>query len=289
MRDKLLWSRPTRSGLCDRLMDLILVSSLAKINNQSLYLKWYQGDDLSFSNYQKETWPICRWTDYLLENIQNYFSLPENVNFINPNTKLEKPLIFDNYLGGVHSPKTFYQLCDMNIDYEQFYNVYRDTIEQFKPKQKLLNLVDPTEQIDLAVHLRRTDKVNFNPNGVEIHNSELKKLNDITLRCIVEEIEKTKKQKKVLICSDDDKAKMDLQSRIQDKCIVVDSPKVNYEFEKTYVDLIMLSQSKKIIMSQKHSNFSIFASLMHEAELVYFYKDNNFILNSSLPFYIYYD
>jgi len=51
----------------------------------------------------------------------------------------------------------------------------------------------------------------------------------------------------------------------------------------------MLSQSKKIIMSQKHSNFSIFSSLIRETELIYFYKDNNLISNSSLPFYTYYN
>jgi hypothetical protein len=289
MKGKLLWSNSTLSGLCDRLMDLILMSSLARIIDKDLYLKWRQIDEFGLSDYQKETWAGCRWTDYLIENVQNYFELPENINFINSNTEFQNGLVIDKYLGGIYSPKTFYQLLNLNIDYEQFYNVYRDTIGQFKPRQKLLNLVDLTEQIDLAVHLRRTDKVNLSPNGVEIHNDDLQKLNDITLKCIMEEMEKTKDKKKVFICSDDDKAKLNLQSKIQDKCIIVDSPKVNYEFEKTYVDLFMLSQSKKIIMSQKHSNFSIFSSLIRETELIYFYKDNNLISNSSLPFYTYYN
>ena len=53
------------------------------------------------------------------------------------------------------------------------------------------------------------------------------------------------------------------------------------DIEKTYVDLYLLSQSKNIVLSQKHSNFSVFASQINRVRLFYFFKDNDMIKNGN--------
>ena len=70
---KILWTNATKSGLCDRLQDLFLMSAYAYMHDSDLYLYWPQGQrDLQFNQFQLDTWPNSRWADYLKENVSNY-------------------------------------------------------------------------------------------------------------------------------------------------------------------------------------------------------------------------
>ena len=53
----------------------------------------------------------------------------------------------------------------------------------------------------------------------------------------------------------------------------VDNFKINELYEKTYVDIYMMSRCDVIILSQKHSSFSLFASLIGGCKLIYLYED----------------
>ncbi|MHA2087958.1 MAG: hypothetical protein ACW972_06765, partial [Promethearchaeota archaeon] len=228
-----------------------------------------------------ETWPKARWHDYLKINLCSYFNLPKNINFLNnPNFDREPGIkLFNDYLGGIYSESSF---CDKyKLDKKLFNDLYQKTLSEFTPKKKLLDLISDNTKIDLAVHLRRTDKINSSPNHVEIHNQELKNLDDMTLQSVFNEINNSKRNLNIYVCSDCEKSKNSFIEKISSKCTIIKTPKVNFEFEKTYVDLYLLSISGKIIMSQKHSNFSCFASSLNNAELVYFYEDNEFINSSS--------
>lgn len=278
---KIFWTNVTKSGLCDRLQDILLMSAYASLNGCDLYLYWPQGNkDLRFNKFQLDTWPNSRWSDYLKENLCNYFNLPKNIHFL-PQNSLEdtgEVLFFNDYLGGVFSRKTFAE--KYGLDKNKFYKFYDKAVSEFTGKDKLKNLTDKDKQIDISVHLRRTDKINSNPNFVEIHLRELENLDDMTEECVLMEIKRSNKKLNVYVCSDCPKSKAKFVDKICDKCNIIESPPVTHDYEQTYLDLYLLSQSQKIIMSQKHSNFSYFASLLNESELIYFYPDNEMITNS---------
>jgi hypothetical protein len=278
---KIFWTNATKSGLCDRLQDLFLMSAYASLKDCSLYLYWPQGNkDLSFNKFQLDTWPNSRWSDYLKENLCSYFSLPENIHFLPENCldNTGETWHFNDYLGGIFSRKTFAERYGLNKN--EFYKFHDKALSEFVAKDKLTKLVNKESRIDLSVHLRRTDKINSNPNFVEIHLEELRSLDDMTEECVLREIKLSNRKLNVHVCSDCPEAKAKFIGKICGKCNIVEPPSANQDYEQTYLDLYLLSQSKKIIMSQKHSNFSFFASSLNKSELIYFYSDNKLINNS---------
>ena len=103
---KLIWAESPKSGLCDRLIDLMLMSTLAKAKDDFLYLRWREGEEIHFTKRQIDTWPAYRFTDYLLENVQRYFHFPENIVFVDDIDK-HKGFRVNDYIGGIHSPRSF--------------------------------------------------------------------------------------------------------------------------------------------------------------------------------------
>lgn len=278
---KILWTNPTKSGLCDRLQDLFLMSAYAYMHDSDLYLYWPQGsDDLNFNQFQLNTWPTSRWTDYFKENICLHFNLPSNIHFLPKKSSVSsEPVVhFNNYLGGVLSRKMFAE--KYGLDKNSFYKFHNKALSEFTAKNKLINLVGENTQIDLSIHLRRTDKINTNPNHVEIHTQELKWLDDMTMKCVLDQIKESHKKLNIYVCSDCPESKNEYIDKLSSKCNIIQAPNTNHDCEQTYIDLHLLSKSQKVIMSQKHSNFSYFASSINESELLYFYSDNELISGS---------
>lgn len=267
------WSSPTLSGLCDRLVDLFLVASFAKYHNAELYLDWPRSPKNTSSpqswinDGKQETWKETRYYDYLFENFSQYFSLPD---FIKINT--EKPrhdYEFGDYLGGIYSPISFHsKFLSQDLSLEQYLELFYSVTKLFLPTDKLKSLVLPISEPYVSIHIRRGDKVKDSPNGVEIKKTELEDLNERT----TEAINKILKSgiNKLHFCSDDDHALSFYREKYKE--FLFNCGPTPTGIESTYVDLYMLIQSKAIILSQKYSSFSFFASMVGRKELIYLYS-----------------
>jgi hypothetical protein len=274
--NKIFWNNSTLSGLCDRLIDLSLMSAYAKVQDKNLLLQWNLQS--GFTEFQLKTWSKDRFEDYKKENFTKYFNLPSNILFLDENNFDGVELVFHDYLGGVYSTKTFYtKYCDNLCSYEEFKKAHYNTLSEFTPKQALLDIVGTNNVIDISVHLRRGDKVNNNPNFVEISSEHLNSLDSLTKECFIQQINLFKEKPTVFVCSDSAEAKKDFIEEFTERCNFIDRSPINFSYEKTYIDLYLLSISKTIIMSQKHTNFSIFSSLINRNKLIYFFEDNEMI------------
>lgn len=281
---KIAWTNSSLSGLCDRLVDLFLVAAMSRVMGSSeLIVPWKV--NRNFTNKQLKTWSPARFEDYKCENFLQYFEPPHDVRILTENDffnfRLEGYTHFTDYLGGVFTPKTFHEryltkICTLT----EFKSTHDQVVKELTPRKKLLDIIGESPELDLAIHLRRGDKVNDNPNDVEISNDSLSTLDEMTKSCIDKLILK-KENGTIFICSDEDNSLKEYEKRYSN-CILLRPAKTYTEVERTYVDLYMMSRAKIIIMSQKHSNFSLFASQMGGGKLVYFYKDNSMIVDGKI-------
>jgi hypothetical protein len=283
--NNIYWTHSTESGLCDRLIDLTLMSTYAKIKKSNLYLNWkivHSGQKYlwDINDGITKEWDEVRYRDYLYENLKQYLNLPDNIH-IGQGTYNE---IFPYYLGGVHSPYSFYmQFLKNKVTIEEFVNTYFSVISEFSPTEKLNKLIEDVTIPNLSVHLRRRDKIRMDTDGGSLHPKELDDLNKMTILFIDNFISKNKNTK-IFFCSDDE----DVLNMFTEKYSnnVIKPPSFNNTIEKTYFDIILLSKSSNILMSQKHSNFSLFSSLLGKTNLYYLYEDCMLTRNgfNHLPF-----
>lgn len=293
MTNSILWIKPSITCLGDRLLDTMLLSTYAKLIEADLYFPWVDcpftiGEENPTYSYKpgvKKSWDKVRFDDYKFENFSQYFNLPKNIKI---NESVDNPThLFNEVLGGCVSPILFYEryltgICSLDI----FNNTFRETMSEFSPTDKLLNLVSNKQKPNITVHLRRTDKINTNGDYNTFMTYEgLDSLNDKT----IETINKLYNGKNTFYFSSDDAIEKDKYHKLYPNHIEHDTTCL--DIEKTYIDLYMLSISDYIILSQVHSNFSVFASYINESKLVYLYE-NCLIINNKFNIsnnFIYYE
>ena len=289
----LFWTNSTCSGLCDRLIDLFIVSSMAKLYNKNIYLFWREQP---INEIQQSIWNKIRFNDYKIENVKKYFIFPEIIfiiseeelnNMIINSNELNKNnnTIFNIYLGGIYSPITFYEnFIDKKYSLESYINIFLDLINQFKPTSKLLNLVNDLPKNIISIHLRRTDKTthlvsHIDSNGVAFY--ELEDLDSKTKKILNKILEE--KEYYLYFSSDCNNTKILYEEEYQEKlnkgCILNFKNNIKDEIEQTYIDIYIMSISNYIIMSQRHSSFSLFSSLINKNNLIYLYNDS--IINNN--------
>lgn len=276
----IIWTNSTLSGLCDRLNDILILSTYAKIKNK--ILKFNYRTQPFENSIQENLRPLYRKEDYLLENLHKYIKFPENIIIYKENEIItlnkDEDEIFHNYLGGCYSPITFYNtfssnLCCIEKFIETFYN---------QTKQVLFNINIDLLKYDnfVSVHLRRTDKVSNYTNrhhGIKIE--ELNELDNITYEIIEKFINKG--YTNFYFCSDDKEILKNYINKYNSQINVINNDLSDYisfntledQIKSVYTDLYIMSCSKYIILSQKHSSFSLFASLINKSTLIYIYDD----------------
>ena len=274
----IIWTNSTNSGLGDRLIDISLMSAYAKVLKSDLYFDWKiftNGGvhEWNFNQSEKKKWEDIRFVDYLYENFSRYFSLPKNIHvnkFVDNRLNISRMdcIFFNDSLGGVNSPHLFHQkyLLD-KISIDDFLIIFNDTLREFQPTDLLLNIVGDLKP-DIALHLRRQDKVRLESCSVTLRPDQIDDLNERTSN-LVNEL--TSGDKVLYIASDDISEKNNYLNRYNGYS--VDNFKINELYEKTYVDIYMMSRCDVIILSQKHSSFSLFASLIGGCKLIYLYED----------------
>jgi hypothetical protein len=172
----------------------------------------------------------------------------------------------------------------MHISEDEFTFEFYSLISQLKPTEKFSNLLNLNIRPDISIHLRRTDKVVDNPDAVQIQLDELKFLNEVTKICLDKLIGNcTNDYINLYFCSDDPlvRAQWIKMYKGKKKVKIINSPSAISNFESTYFDLLTLSMSHSIILSQKHSNFSLLASLINQSKLIYFFDTNPMNINGS--------
>lgn len=272
----LIWKKSTKSGLCDRLLDLFIMASYSKLINKKLLLKW---EEQPINDIQAKVWNHAGFNDYKIENVKMYFILPEHIYIVSDidfenciNNLGNDDIIFNDYLGGIYSPITFYEkYIDKKFELDEYIDKFNSLVNKFKPTEKLINLSQNIPKNLISVHLRRTDKSSKFILAAEYHGvgENVNELNNKTINVI----------KKLINCrynnfyfaSDCAITKNEYEKMFNQQNLI--NYKINKDIEQTYVDLYLMSQSKYIILSQKHSSFSLFASLINKSILIFFYND----------------
>lgn len=124
-----------------------------------------------------------------------------------------------------------------------------------------------------SIHLRRTDKVregkDIDKHMIGTH--ELDGLNKITKDWIVDA---AKTHNHFYICGDDDAAVSEYKDFVVGNRLSLFDPTVGDidSWERTYIDLAVMSASKTIFQSQRNSSFSRFAAMLRGAKMINAYE-----------------
>ncbi len=288
----IIWNNSTLSGLGDRLNDILILSAFAKIKNKKLKLIWRTQDFDPNCEFAIKR-PAYRRLDYLLENLYKYISLPENIIIYKENTNIDfnkDDEFFNSYIGGVHSPITFFNTyIDKSIfKIEDFINTYYTQANEIKFIFDIdLNKFNKI----ISVHLRRTDKLHVreaDTHGVSINKIHI--LDDLTINLIEKFINDG--YTNFYFAGDDIYYINQYIEKYKDRINIL-----NYklrddseEIKNTYLDMFIMANSEFIILSQRHSSFSLFASMINKAKLIYLFNDDiiEHTNYKSLPNIIYY-
>ncbi len=279
-----IYLNSNRSGIGDRLIDLILVYTFAKFNGyNNIYLTWIEDKQDMISNnsihtiIRREKTPF-REKDYLLVNLLNFIILPDDIIFVsekelNEKVSLSNNFVFNEYMGLKYSVFTFvnkFLNTYSEEDKNNFINIYYDNYSKIKFKNIPDDIINTFKFNNIiTIHLRRSDKVvndNGDSNGILV--KDLEKLNNITIQFVEKCIEKGFKN--ICFVSDEKIVKKTFINLFENKCNIINFD--GDDISQTYYDLYCISNSKKILMSQNFSVFSIIGSLIGKNTLYYIYN-----------------
>ena len=289
----IIWNNSTLSGLGDRLNDILILSSFAKIKNKKLKLIWRTQDFNENCEFAIKR-PSFRRKDYLLENLNKYISLPENIIIYKEGTNIEynnnEDELYTSYIGGTSSPITFYHANMDNLKYniKDFLDIYYSQAQNIKFNFDIY--FDKYNKI-ISVHLRRTDKLHVKEretHGVSIDKIHI--LDNLTFDLIEKFINDG--YKNFYFAGDDIYYINQYINKYNNRINILNSKlrDDSDDIKNTYLDLYIMANSEFIILSQRHSSFSLLASMINKAKLIYLFNDDiiEHTNYKSLPNIIYY-
>ena len=283
MKKKLIYFISNRSGIGDRMMDIILMYTFADCLNADLYLNWsdsekmLMGEKTDIHSILRHDKTPYRAEDFKFKNFIKYIELPNNINFVSEFeiiklTKLKNTINFFDYLGMQYSPYTFLDKYQPNLSLEVkkiFYDTLMNNFKLIKFKNissDIINIFANNKII--VIHLRRSDKVVVNPDEAAISVNELENLDSLTEKFCNYFI--SKGEKNILFVSDETQIKLKYYQKFKTKCNAII---INVEpVLQTYIDLYCLANASIILLSQKFSAFSLFASCINQSDLYYIYS-----------------
>lgn len=265
------------SGLGDKLIDLILLSTLGKSHNKNIKISsnTFGVTDTGYHKYSKH-----RPFDIQIEMLTKYLFLPHNIiiDDLDQNieiynncavvTQNENENYFADILGGIRCLRKFYLKYCQHISFNTFIELYRETLSEFKFKPQ--NITIPNKIV--GIHLRRTDKLSETQEFGKLLKSEIGTVNEKTKNAI-KSLRKT--YENFFLCSDDENAinlyKAFIEDELKGKVFVNDQTLVG---DTSYLDMFWLSNCDTIIMSCKSSNFSLFSALIGKRNIQYLYDSH---------------
>lgn len=259
-------SEISKSGLCDKLVDLVLLETYGHFKKSKLDIPISIFEQADYSkNFQK-----TRYEDILTHNIEKHikfndllsFSSSQNQNYVST---------FNTYLGGCYPIINFYycfltDVCSMDEYINYLSNIkYTFNLDE---SEKLVQTSIPC----IGLHLRRTDKISDNPDYGQIATSEIDECDENTKQACLDCIKRGFKV--FFICSDDPLiCKIYKEFLETNECTVLSTIEEK-TFKKTYIDMYNLSQCFAIIMSCKHSNFSVIPSLIGNKKIITVFSED---------------
>lgn len=257
----------SQSGLCDKLVDLLLQSAYCYFKKETGYI--YIPNFNNVDQTKKHIYHPNRYQDVLIDNIKQYINLPSNIIFTNTIPSLNNIQKFDKYLGGCTSIiSTFYtNYLKDDCSLDEYLNYIKNTKFSFK----ILPIIDKSNKT-IGLHLRRTDKISKNPDYGQINSEQCNLLNENTKKACDSLIKRG--YTSFYIASDDEECLHFFKNYLASKqCKVFYTEEKSYS--KTYIDLCNLSCCDAIIMSSNHSNFSIIPSLIGCKKIISMFEFNS--------------
>jgi len=298
---KFIYVNTNKSGIGDRLLDIMLIYTYSKyLKCDKIYLCWHEDNkdmvfaDNIYANMRKIKTPF-REKDYLLKNLLNFITLPSDIIFvdsqkINNFSNDNNTILFTQYMGVSYSVYTFIDtfLPDISeIDKNEFIKNYFDNFNLIAFKNIPEYIVDKFNNNDIVtIHLRRGDKI-IDDNGTS-NNINIKYLDELNLltenfinKCI------NLGYKNICIVSDEKKIRNDYCEKFKEVCNIIYFD--GDDISQTYYDLYCIANSKKILLSQIFSTFSILGSLINCNNLYYLYNSGLFIAFNKYKNIIYHE
>ena len=269
----LCWMSSTQSGLGDRLINTAYMLTLARKMGLVLHMEW-RGYDPPAGKV-----PEYRSQDILIENLWKHMKFPNDLAIV---TDGRFPSI-DNGIGCSIYGGFSINSCDF---YQRIGNKYFASLSEFQGLLALsardFKFIGVSELIRknlpksvASIHIRRTDKVCSNPDAHMTHVDELDNMNKLTENWI---LNTGKKHQIFYICGDDQTEVAKYQDFVRRNGLSVFGPTINqniYDWERTYIDLAIMSASKTIFQSQRNSSFSRFAAMLSGGKMVNVYEGEN--------------
>lgn len=278
----LLATEISKSGLCDKLIDVITLSSYTHFTNKTLVIPkivFEQAD-------RTKNFSPSRYHDILVENLESLMDFDGKVKFIDNNQLNEYSTceVFNTYLGGCYPILDFYQKWLSDIcSLDQYLDYFKTEISKhfsFTPIYGLPLLNVNNSYIGL--HLRRTDKVSQHPDYGQIHLQELNECDTNTKKACLDLI--ARGYEDFYVCGDDKEVCLEYIQFLKDNGgRNIKSSSIDFEttgWQKSYVDLYYLRNCYAIIMSCKHSNFSLVPSILGNKKIITVFDEEK--LQSSL-------
>ena len=255
---------PLVTGLGDRLIDYVGLSTIAHLHNSELELYITLKDKNRSYNFD-------------LINIPNTKIIIENSYNVKVNDSIKNKEIFIKY-GQDNFPKILtpnaiiYLKKNFNLEHIPFDKVNETYKSIFQNITTKLNYIEYNDYI--GIHLRTGDKINKINNYLNIPwlmtPKQYGKLIDVLIYYIINE-----KSEKFVVFGESNKEIDNFINRVKEihnHIIIINGSKMHTGQNATIQDLFSLSSTKKIVQGINYSTFSMSASLLGNKELVNFSK-----------------
>ena len=282
------WTKPTESGLGDRLKDIVLLAAYGKIFGEDVYMTWqrYAG------HVKKETRaldPSHRYIDTILDNVKKHINFPKNIiieneimgvsgwaNGLDTYRLRSKFTLFEFGIGGVSGSHGFWHayLKD-KCTFEEYEIKLEEALSEFGFCKEITDFLNTLPELFISFHIRRGDKVRAeSTDGTYIHSDDLSELNKITYEAIDYYADR---YDTFFICSDQDDKKQEFSDYLKSKNKKILELPLMEKWQQTYYDIATMTKSKVNIASNRYSSFSSFAAQMGKGNFktVYDFKEKD--------------
>ncbi len=249
----LRWTQPTESGLCDRLVDILILLTYARVFGCRLAFQWpgFKAKDIDTAH---------RTQDIKIENVLKYMRFP---NDLLPTTDASTSCTFNKYLGGYCDLGLFHRTyLEGECTFERFMEFFEVTRKDFGFNEEITTFLTTIPADFVSFHIRRGDKVRQeNGDGTFIHERELDELNRLTYKAFDQYLNAGVKM--FFICSDQDEKKVEFVEYVKSNGAgTFDLPVSLQKWQTTYYDIAVMSKSQNIVTSNRHSSFSRFPAMI---------------------------
>jgi hypothetical protein len=244
------WTKPTGSGLCDRIYDLLFLAAYARLKKARIVMEWEHFDIQPIDVEHRRM-------DILLHNVQAHINFPREIVF---SKDMACDDTFDFAIGAGAAYPELHAAHASFCTWEEFKASIDDVKKDFTFCTMISEYLDIIPERFASIHVRRGDKVRTTPHdGRFITVDELDRLNELTYKAIDY---LAPRFSAFFLCGDEDKKIEPFKDYIQTKgCSTFSLPPME-KWVSTYFDIAVMTKSEFIVTSQRFSTFSLVPSLL---------------------------